>query len=158
MLWMNRNLRFPFLVMGFVFSGILASATTTPGIKFIENKNQWPSTINYTARIPGGSMLIRPGKFQYYLLDEHRMDELHHRTHQRSEADGLPPEQMIDGHAVEVNLIGANVDSSPVPFGKSTEYYNYFIGEDPSRWAANVYSYDGFLYPSILEGIDLKVY
>jgi hypothetical protein len=86
------------------------------------------------------------------------MGELHHRTHQPSEADGLPPEEFINGHAVEVNLIGANVNSSPVPFGKSAEYYNYFIGEDPSRWAANVFSYDGFLYPSILEGINLKVY
>jgi hypothetical protein len=161
MLWMNRNHRFPFLVIGvFVifFNGILASANTTPGIRFVENKNQWPSTINYVARIPGGSMLVQPGKFQYYLLDEQRMEELHHRTHQVSEADGAPSEELINGHAVEVNIIGANVNSCPVPFGKSDEYHNYFIGENSRRWAANVFSYEGFLYPLILKGIDLKVY
>ena len=68
-------------------------------------------------------MIIQPGKFQYYFLDDKMLEELHERTHQaRNESDGdLPVDQMINGHAVEVSFIGSNTKSTPLPFGQSTE-------------------------------------
>ncbi len=160
MVWMYRNYRFPFLVIGLIFSGILASANSTPGIKFIENKNQWPSSIHYAAKVPGGTMVIRPGKFQYYLLDENRMQELHERAHHSiSESDGRGTlGEMIKGHSVGVTFLGANSSSVPFPFGQSPEYYNYFLGSDHNRWASKASAYDGFIYPAIYDKIDLKVY
>ncbi|WP_276372094.1 PKD domain-containing protein [Chryseolinea sp. H1M3-3] len=157
---MFRNYRFPFLVIGLIFSEILASANATPGIKFIENKNQWPSSVHYAAKIPGGTMVIRPGTFQYYLLDENRMHELHERGHHdvvESSGRGELGE-MINGHSISVSFLGANRASVPFPFGQSSEYYNYFIGNDHNHWASKAFGYDGFVYPSLYDKIDLKVY
>ena len=121
---MCRDNRFSFLVIGLLFSGTLAFSQSAPGIKFIENKNQWPGTVQYSARIPGGAMHVSPGKFQYYLLNEDRMQELHEQLHERrNEGDGrFNPGQMIDGHAVEVNFIGANPTANSEAIGQSSEY------------------------------------
>src|SRR3989337_3024485 len=160
MLWMYRNYKSIFLVMGFIFFRSLAIANSTPPIKFIENKKQWPANIHFSARVPGGNMMIHAGKFQYYFLDEQRLEELHEQSHHSyNESDGsLPSDEMIYGHAVEVNFIGANPESLPLPFGKSTEYYNYFLGNDAGRWASKAFAYDGFTYPSLYKDVSLKVY
>ena len=47
-----------------------------PGIKYIENKNQWPDEVDFSARIPGGRMSIQPGRFVYDFIDEGRIEEL----------------------------------------------------------------------------------
>ena len=149
-----------FLVIGLIFSGVLAMANSTPGIKFIENRNQWPSKIHFSARVPGGSMMIQSGKFQYYFLDEGHLQELHDLSHgTNNESDGNRPQnEMINGHAVEVNFIGANTNSRPSAFGQSSEYYNYFLGNDPRRWASKAFAYEGFMYTSLYKDINLKVY
>jgi hypothetical protein len=160
MLWIGRDNRSSFLVIGLLFSGTLLWANTTPGIKFIENKNQWPAGIHYSARVPGGTMLVRPGKFQYYFLDEERIEALHEQLHaKRNESDGgVAPGQMINGHAVEVNFIGANANASPSVSGRSTEYYNYFIGSDPDHWASRAYAYNEISYNNVYDNISMKIY
>jgi hypothetical protein len=148
MLWMCRNYGASFLAIGLIFSQVVAAANTTPGIKFIENKNQWPSEVNFSARVPGGNMIFQSGKFQYYFLDEQRLEELHHQSHNRkNESDGRDDNEMIDGHAVEVNFMGANRKSLPMPFGQSSEHYNYFIGNNPDRWASKAYAYQASFIP-----------
>jgi hypothetical protein len=160
MLWICRDNRLSFLVIGLLFSGTCAFSTTTPDIKFIENKNQWPAGIHYSARVPGGTMLVSPGKFRYYLLDEGRMQALHEQLHERrEETNGLfSTGQVINGHAVEVNFIGADLHSRPAAIGRSSEYYNYFIGADPSRWASGAYAYEGIYYDNLYEKIGIKIY
>src|SRR5688572_6619128 len=158
MVWMCRNYGSSFLVIWLTFSQTFALANTTPGIKFIENKNQWPAEVNFSARVPGGNMIFQSGKFQYYFLDEQRLEELHHQSHDfKNESDGHADVEMINGHAVEVNFLGANRKSAPLPFGQSSEHYNYFIGNNPNRWASKVYAYQGFIYPSLYRDINLKV-
>jgi len=149
-----------FLFYLLFFLAPYAYAGLPPGIKFIENKNQWPAHILFYANINGGTMAIEPGGFRYYFLDEKRLEELHEQTHlQRSEADS---EKIIDneikGNAIHVDFIGANQHAIPLPFGKSTEYYNYFLGSDEKRWTSKAFAYDGFIYPSLYTGIDMKVY
>jgi hypothetical protein len=149
-----------FLVLMFICGAGWSWASPNPGIKFIENKRQWPSPIHYSAKVPGGRMSIQAGKFHYYFLDEKKIEELHEQTHgDRNESDGsVIPEEMIDGHAVEVTFLGGNTSSSPLPFGRSKEYYNYFLGNNSDAWATKAYAYDGFIYPSMYPNIDLKVY
>ena len=103
-------------------------------------------------------MFIEPGAFHYYFLDEPKIQEKHEQTHGTNN-DGVPVDDgMIDGHAVQVNFIGSTGKSDPQPFGKSSEYYNYFLGEDTCSWASEAYAYTGFVYPSLYTGIDLRVY
>lgn len=143
-------------IISIVISENAIAFSSDPSLKFIENKNQWSSDIHFAARVPGGHMLIGPGKFAYYLVDQKHLEERHHHSHNAAEPDA-GVNLNIRKHAVIVNFIGSN-PNTPQPFGKSAEYYNYFLGSDASKWASGAYAYEGMIYPSFYNGIDLKVY
>lgn len=140
-----------------LFASILAGAAP-PKIKFVENKWQWEEAIDFAAKIPGGSMQVKRGGFAYTFIDQDRLTELHERGHTDAEVSKNDLDLKIQGHQVNVNFIGSNRNASPVPFGKLSEYYNYFLGTDSSHWSSNVGAYEGVVYANFYAGIDLKVY
>jgi gliding motility-associated-like protein len=129
-----------------------------PGRRFIENKNQWDKEIFFASRIPGGSMKIRPGGFAYFLIDEKTIEEHHHAQHLAKAFSEEKSQLNINGVYLTVDFVGADKTVVPVGFGKSSEYYNYFIGNDRSKWASEVNAFNGVFYKSFYNGIDLKVY
>ncbi len=142
-----------------LFCAALSSSNaqqTEPGIRFIENKNQWSPDIDFSARLRGGVMNAAAGNFTFQFLDEKKLVENHLHRHEGIEPDG--DDDIIRGHTVSVDFLGANANSHPVPFGKSEDYYNFYLGDDPSQWASKAFSYEGFLYADFYRGIALKVY
>ncbi|RAV99550.1 DUF7948 domain-containing protein [Pseudochryseolinea flava] len=130
---------------------------TDPGLQFIENKNQWPSRVAYSARIPSGRMNIEQGRFVYCFIDERKLLEAHRHGH---EGDELPhaTTDHIEANTIFVDFIGSNPKAVPTPFGKSQTNYNYFIGDDPKRWASRAHAYQGIYYANFYDGVSLKVY
>jgi hypothetical protein len=130
-----------------------------PSLEFIENRNQWDKGIDYGIRIPGGMLFVDGTGFHYYLYDQERLEELHMASHAHADEATGPRTigEKIDGQYIRMTWTGAR-DVQPEPFGKNRPYYNYFLGNDPSRHASRVPSYSGALYPGIYEGIDLKLY
>ncbi len=152
-----RNFRWLFLLGGvFHFFGVMANSQ--PSIRFIENKNQWAREVHYSAAIPGGTMLIGPGSFRYHFIDKASLETRHHSSHQGAEPDALSGDDQVRAHSVHVSFVGADLNVVPVGIGRSEEYYNYFVGADPHRWASGVFAFDGMLYESLYEHIDLKLY
>jgi hypothetical protein len=145
------------LVSGVFFPVSGFCSDPEPSLKFIENKNQWAPDIHFTAKVPGGSMTIGPGKFQYYLVDEKHIQELHDGLHDDDE-DDIARDPYIAGHSVRATFVGSNLGAVPLPFGRSEEYYNYYLGSDPKKWASKVFAYKGMLYQNLYQSIDLKVY
>ncbi|MBL7871395.1 MAG: gliding motility-associated C-terminal domain-containing protein [Cyclobacteriaceae bacterium] len=145
-----------FATIFFLFNNFIVWANP-PKIKFIENKCQWPDAIQFSARIGGGNMDLHAGGFAYTFIDQERLDELHDRGH-HSENEVMPTDLQILVHRVQVSFLGSNKICVPRPISKLTEYYNYFLGSDPSAWSSNVAAYEGVLYPDYYKGIDLKVY
>lgn len=131
-------------------------AHAQPSVHFIQNKNQWPSEFDYVSRIPGGEMAIGAGIFRYFFIDRGKLDALHHQSHEPDASSAM--DQDVRGHAVFVELAGANFASTPKAFGRSQQYYNYYLGSDPDRWASHVRAYEGMLYEELYQDIDLKVY
>jgi hypothetical protein len=151
------------ILLGFIFLSTTcynALAKIDPELKFIENKNQWPTGINFGARIPGGNMFVQPGRFSYFLRDEKTLEEIHERTHKRlNESDGSRVFDLnIKNHFVQVNFIGANLNSIATPFGKLSTYYNYYLGSNSDTWASEANSYSGIYYQQFYKGIDVKIY
>lgn len=149
-----RNL-FWFFCGGLVFFNAFFAGAQTPA-KFIENKNQWPEDIDFLARIPGGRMAVGDASFRYFFLDGERLDALHQQSHDSEVSSD--PDETIRGHAIFVDFPGANPNGKCAGFGRSQTYYNYYVGNDPDRWAAGAHAYQGALYESFFPGIDLKVY
>ena len=156
---MYRNCFALFLVCGLGMLVESAHGRSGPGIKYIENKNQWPEEVDFSARVPGGRMFVAPGRFLYHFLDEGRIEQLHLHSHSPTDGEGQSfSDRMINGHTVAVDFIGANTSSIPLSFGKSLEYYNYFLGSDSCKWGSRAYAFEGFIYRSFYNGVDLKVY
>lgn len=125
-------------------------------VEFVENKGQWENNILYKAQIPGGSLYLENNKLTYQFLKEDdiiKIDDLHHGfvsnpTHQDS---------IINIHAFNVEFIDAltPIVSAKVP---RTNYNNYFIGNDTSKWAGGVKKYEQIHYLNIYNKIGLKFY
>lgn len=127
-----------------------------PELKFIENKSQWPGHIDFAARTPGGRLMLSPGQFSLYLFnqqDDHAHD---HMDLQVNESDGRA-KNMIDAHHVRITFPGSNTASRPIPSVKAKEYYNFFLGNDQSRWATRAKAWHNIVYPDIYEGVDLRI-
>jgi hypothetical protein len=144
-------------ITSFILFACLNAWASPPKIKFIENKCQWPDAIQFSARIGGGSMALNAGGFTYTFIDQERLDELHDQGH-HSENEVRTSDFQIAAHQVQVSFLGANKASTPLPINKLPEYYNYFLGSDPSVWSSHVAAYEAILYPNYYQGIDLKVY
>jgi hypothetical protein len=69
-----------------------------------------------------------------------------------------PPEQVLyNSLIIKQEFIGAN---KVIPEGRNQLefYYNYFYGNDPSKWRANVPNFHEIYYENLYNGIDLRYY
>ena len=122
-------------------------------IKFVKNNGQWDDFIRYRADIVGGTLYLEDGSFGYKLIDN---SDLHHRFYE-AVYDTVNPLK-VDGHFFKVNFLNANPLPEMAPSDKYDEYHNYFIGNDPSKWAPEVPLYAEVRYEELYPGIDLQVY
>jgi len=148
-------------------SPVLKHVTSKPqfqqkNYKFIENKNQWPSSVLYRAAIPSGFMFLKKDGVQYTYYDSKAIGRLHLANPAASVASGFKlaksASNMIKAHGIEVKFVGANPQVKIQPKEPLTEKMNYFLGNDPKQWATDVRSFHTLHYQDIYAAIDLKFY
>ncbi len=120
-------------------------------VKFVENNNQWESFVHFRADIPGGKVFFENDRITYALLD---LTDLHDRYSHSPEGKEVPKD--IRGHAFQVRFDGANPQPTITGGDKQPEYHNYFIGNDPAKWAGEVGVYGEVHYKDIYPGIALE--
>ncbi|KAB2859039.1 MAG: T9SS type B sorting domain-containing protein [Flavobacteriales bacterium] len=125
-------------------------------VEFKENKGQWENNVLFKAKLPGGQLYLEQNKLTYQFYNENdivRIGDLHHGWIKNPQAT----DSIINLHAFEVQFLNAQV-----PFTKAqhpcTDYENYFIGNDSTKWASNVKKYQDVTYQNLYQGIDLKLY
>ncbi|MFI5134519.1 MAG: hypothetical protein ACHQD9_01580, partial [Chitinophagales bacterium] len=118
-------------------------------LRFIENKNQLPSQVLFDGKIPGGNVFLEKNTFTYYVFSEEDLKRMH-PLHE----DSL----IIHGHAWKEIFLGGNADPKITSVSPSDYYFNYFLGNDPSKWASRVHDYQQVTYTSLYPGIDMNVY
>jgi gliding motility-associated-like protein len=148
-------MRYCILLLLILCAGMLYA---NPPVKFVENKNQWPENIHYVSRITGGNMLVRNGGFSYVFLDQKHLQDLHERNHSPNLFIDESDLSQINGVTVNVNFLGSNYDATRTASGKSTEYYNFFIGNDPAHWGSEAYAFDTVTYALLYDDINMRVY
>jgi len=118
--------------------------STRQPLSFIENKGQWASEVRYMARLNGMNVWLTDGGFVY---DFHRRN----------------PDSTVVGHVVRMKFAGGTEysDKRHIPSHgeeKQTAYYNYFIGNDRSKWASNVPLYGAVRLEEVYPGIAARAY
>jgi gliding motility-associated-like protein len=126
------------------------------GLKFVENKTQWDSRVIFRADIPMGSLFLEKQTLTYVLVDPHELEGCHHKGECKNENEVEDDMRMVNCHSFKVHLNGSNPNAVIEGTEKYPEYHNYFIGNDPAKWASEVKLYKGVNYKNIYPGIDLN--
>ncbi|MBK8926194.1 MAG: gliding motility-associated C-terminal domain-containing protein [Crocinitomicaceae bacterium] len=134
---------------------VLAFAQETdhpPGTyNFLENGGQWPSHVHYRATIPGGHIWLEKYGILYHFNNYYTA---HHEGLEKTDKH----EQPILEDYIYARFLNSNLDHTTKHDHPTKEYYNFFIGNDKTKWASNIHGYNEIEYQNLYENIDLKFY
>lgn len=125
---------------------------------FIENKGQWDDTLLFVGETSFGHIGLGPDCVYYDVQD---------RTTLLSDRNDVPMPHSIGPSIVPIEDMSGCIfkytfeGADPVKVrgeDERSEYTNYFIGDDPTRWATNVRSYGRVVYEDLWDGIDMVFY
>ncbi|MFT7010564.1 MAG: hypothetical protein ACJAWR_000566, partial [Flavobacteriales bacterium] len=118
---------------------------------FIENKGQWDSRILYNQILPDGNLFLEKDGFTYSLFEKSYIQNLH-------QDKKTPAPDSIKSHVVKTKFINFNPLVSLRKENESSFYYNYFLGNDKSKWQSKVRSTSKVTYQELYKKIDLSIY
>ncbi len=124
-------------------------------LKFQKNEGQWNKKVVYKTELGHGAVFLETNKFTYLQFLDKDFDKHHHYMHEKNSDF---ENSYFHGHAWEVSFLESNTPNSISGDIELTEKYNYFIGNDTSKWAGNVSAYYAVTYKELYDGINLKVY
>ena len=149
-----RNYR-PILLISLI-AIVLSSNMFATNIEFVLNKNQWNKKVKAKAAINGGDLFLTKDKLVFSYLN---FDELDYIRHMKDGCDFESlSEQIINGHSIFVSFPNKNENSIIQLKDESQGFFNYYIGNDPAKWASGLRPYYTAIYKNIWDDIDLKIY
>lgn len=139
----------------------VCSLSAQGNIEFIENKGQWDERVRYMGDVSNGAFFIRNGGFtvlQHNPADMQRLSQFKHGLSADGKLASTPAPVTVRSHAWNVDFVGASSGVMIVPDKMIPTYNNYFIGDNPSKWASECKIYQGITVKGIYPGIDLRYY
>lgn len=116
----------------------------------VENKGQWHKEVLFQSRFQGGNLWIQQKKFVFHLQDFRDAEE----AHGNFEFSKVPElKQMV----LHCNFLGAQEVTTIEKSEPSLSAFNYFLGNDKSKWASDVRAYATATLKEFYTGIDLKL-
>lgn len=153
------------------FAGLNAIAQDYSNLELVENKGQWPAEVKFRAVTPTGAFFLQSNGYRMLLHNPEDLQALnvaaHGHTHIRhdsnfahksSSAPANDGRVILRSHAYDMKFLYASPSPQIVPDKPLEGYNNYFIGNDPSKWASNCRVYQGVTYKDVYPGIDLRYY
>lgn len=141
-------------------------------IKFTENKKQWDKRILYSAQLDGGVLFLEKNCFTYNFYDKETLRKNHigkkeknsitPTTTSTSPTAPSPSEsgtggEAIRSHAFRMTFLNSNNITNASGKQTTTDYCNFYIGQDSGKWAGNVKNYKEVYYKNLYSNIDLQV-
>jgi gliding motility-associated-like protein len=65
---------------------------------------------------------------------------------------------VLRSHAYEMKFLGASANPQVVPDKALNTYNNYFLGNDPSKWASHCRIFQAVVYKNVYPGVDVRYY
>lgn len=134
-------------MMVLLFSPHISKAQT-----FIENKGQWDAPYKYILNANAQSIIIEKNKLRYVQFNDTVWSQIiaHPHSQVKQRPSILPCNQMF------ISFTGAN-DFQLSGTKKTEHYYNFFLGNDESKWKSKVYGFGEIDIHNLYNGIDLKM-
>ena len=138
---------------------VFADPGPTSGLKFIQNKGQWPLPYKFSAGLSQGQVLFANDRIVFSLREklEPNYEKVvsfgPHRTHKMNE-DG--PVAQVNGHVYQILFKGMNADAAVFGYHDAVTRFNYFLDRDSSQWVSGAASYYGLVYKNVYDGVDMR--
>lgn len=117
---------------------------------FIQNEGQWPDGVEMLVQGKGYNLWVKKGELLYDLF---RVEALATANKART-ASSFPADIRRTGAVVRMTFVGASKDAAARGLLRRGGYNNYFLGNDQSRWASNVPTYEEARITNLYSGID----
>lgn len=137
-----------------------AEAQSYNNIEFIENKGQWDKRVKYQGAISSGAVFIRAGGLtilQHNPEDLQRLRSMDHHYPGAMDKNG-EEKVVVRSHAFQVDFVNANPDLEVVPDKIIPTYNNYFLGNDPTKWASECHIYQALTIRNVYPNVDVRYY
>ncbi|HZW64287.1 MAG TPA: hypothetical protein VFF23_01275, partial [Hanamia sp.] len=147
-------------LLGFVFAICFATENLCAQVEFIENKGQWDPKVKFMSSAGSGSFFLTDKGFtvaQYNADDVENIKIRMHEEHYSGTVNRQIKKDSIRTDSYSVQFLNAQ-DPVIVPDKIVPSVNNYFIGNDPSKWASGCKIYLGVTYKNIYPNIDLRYY
>lgn len=141
----------------FLLSGLLAGCglLAQPVSPFLENLGQWPDAVTFRAQVPEATVWCERGAVLIDRFDAGAIARLHAGNAKLFDPDAP---RTIAHHAVRLRFLGATGPRSVEGIGAQQGKYNFFLGDDPTRWASNVRGFATVVQHDLYPGIDLRIH
>ncbi|HEX6191599.1 MAG TPA: SBBP repeat-containing protein, partial [Chitinophagaceae bacterium] len=141
---------------------LLLKAQQLGNIEFVENKGQWDSRVKFKGDVSTGALFIRSGGFTVLQHNQQDLDAIaaaiHGHFYNGTAAKSLNDKLILRSHAWNVDFVGAEPTMRVVPDKPIETYNNYFIGNDPSKWASECKIYQAVTLENVYPNIDVRYY
>lgn len=134
-------------------------------MEFVENKGQWHQNVKFKGDFVTGAFFLENKGFTVLLHNPNDLQKLAVATHGHAHTDSgkkinMPPDGkiVINSFAYKVQFLGASVSAAQIAEKPMSSYNNYFIGNDPSKWAGDCKLYQAVTYKDIYPNIDVRYY
>jgi gliding motility-associated-like protein len=129
-------------------------------IEFIENKGQWDSHIRFSGQVSAGAFYVERSGFmvvQHNPVDWSKIADFTH--HHGAGNNQLTKEGItVHSHAYKVEFLNGNENPQIIADKPLEGYNNYFIGNDPAKWASNCKVYQGITMKDVYPNVDVRYY
>lgn len=141
-------------------SGVLVTNYTfaqADGFEFIPNKGQWPEPFDYKTKLNHGEIFFHKQGLIFSFWNPTQKEAVMEAAHHKSKTAEVP-DGIVDAHGVYADFVGANPNPIMVGSNSYQHYYNYYLGNDPSKWQTEIYSSRNLMYQNVYDGINLSFY
>lgn len=144
-----------------LLTGLSVFSQNYGSVEFIENKGQWDSRVRFMAKAPAGGIYLHADGFtivQHHPGDWEAYAEMMH-GHQEAKKAVLGEQKVtLRSHAYNVEFLNASPNPQIIPDKPLYTVNNYFIGNDPSKWAENCGLFQGITVKNMYPGVDVRYY
>jgi gliding motility-associated-like protein len=142
-------------IVGFI-TLILSVATgyaqTHSDVAFVPNEGQWDDFVTYRADLGGGVFWMEDDGWTAWLAGE-GYDELWSHRNLREDGEGTP--EALISHAWKVKFEGGSLDAVKSGSMELGHKVNYYVGNDPEKWATGLQPVKRVKYEGVWSRIDL---
>src|SRR5690554_834282 len=118
--------------------------------RYVQNKGQWHEQVLFKVDAQNGIGYIDKTGFTFDMLEANFYNKLHDWLRKTGAS------HTGSGHVIKIQFLGGNMNQSALTGNDAGTTDNFFIGNDPEKWATNVRGFDKVKIPDVYPGIAVE--